>query len=297
MCPWTPSWAFATLTVELFKALASSSCPARALILFSSSSAGWTSPWPISAAASHAWVVRAGGPWGATSATEWSCCIVANASVGTISICWSRNFEELWIWKFPQSRPPTKMTLAPTSSGWAAIEVSHQFWCMAASWANCSVCSGPSTLAPPRRTSCMVLTKLGPEIWLTVSHVAGTDARAALTSILLLASLNRNSMRSASLPTASSEALEHTRSSHLERAKSPATTVPFGPTEYVLPPHWNDSTETLQPWNIATTTESLGVPTFTVLIKTSSTNCCCTVRSVSVRYPRKIQWNKSSLPL
>ena len=64
-----------------------------------------------------------------------------------------------------------------------------------------------------------------------VNQVAGTEVRANLRSIRLSQSRERNSTLSASFPTASSNERSETLSSKRERALSPATTVPFRPTE------------------------------------------------------------------
>ena len=197
----------------------------------------------VSAELNHASPVKEGGPVGAFTASP--CCISARALAGTTSGSLTSSFDRACTWKLPSSIPGMNTTMLPTWSSLLATDVSHQVWWMAASCANCSVCSGPSTRALFSLTDCMVLIKVGPEMCETVSQVPGTDVLEHFKSILLFESLNRNSTRSASLPTASAVDLEQHRSSNRDRAESPATTEPRGPTEYVRPPHSKLRTDTL----------------------------------------------------
>ena len=245
----------------------------------SASSGSCGASWTASRLVSQASSVKEGGPIGAGLVSMWF--ISASALGLTTSGALTKSFERACTWKFPSSSPSTKTTKQPTASSVWATEDLHQPSWTAASWANCSVCSGPSTRALFSRTEVMVRINVGPEMWETVSHVPGTEVREHFRSIRLLASRYRNSRRSASFPTASVEDLEHTRSSNLDRAESPATTAPLGASAYVRPPHSKLKTDTLHPMKTATVIDSRGLPLFTSLTKNSSTNWVCTVRSVS----------------
>ena len=86
----------------------------------------------------------------------------------------------------------------PTLSALAALDSLYHGVITAESFANCCTWSGPSTRAHCWRHAWMVLINAGPEIWLTESHIPGTDVRPNFRSIRLLASLHCHSLPSMS---------------------------------------------------------------------------------------------------